>query len=200
MQGRHDHARDPEEDDVEAGDQHRGRQVERALALERGLVGPAERRERHEAPRRTRCRARPRRANRGGPPCPPPSRARSPPRTCAPRRRAVGRVPGRDLVAPPELPRDAPVLDVLQPLVVDLGPLLGDEARAPVGHGLRAPPAPWPAMRTNHWSESIGSTTASERCERGCMSLWGFLADRPGPAASRSASTRLRASKRSSPR
>jgi hypothetical protein len=53
-------------------------------------------------------------------------------------------------------------------------------------------------MRTNHWSESIGSTTASERCERGCISLCG-LVESTRPAASRSASTRLRASKRSRP-
>ncbi len=29
-------------------------------------------------------------------------------------------------------------------------------------------------MRTNHWSESIGSTTASVRCERGTRQLVGL--------------------------
>ena len=41
-------------------------------------------------------------------------------------------------MAPPELPRDAPVLDVLQPLVVDLGPLLGHEACLAARRGLQS--------------------------------------------------------------
>ncbi len=36
---------------------------------------------------------------------------------------AVVVIPGRDLVAPPQLARDAPVLDVVQPLVVGRGPV-----------------------------------------------------------------------------
>jgi hypothetical protein len=37
-------------------------------------------------------------------------------------------VPGGDLVAPPQLPRDAPVLDVVQPLVVGVDPVFREEA------------------------------------------------------------------------
>ena len=37
-------------------------------------------------------------------------------------------VPGRDLVAPPELAADAPVLDVVHPLVVGVDPVFRDEA------------------------------------------------------------------------
>ena len=56
-----------------------------------------------------------------------------------------------------------------------------------------------PSIFTYHWSESMGSTTASERCERGCISLCGFtLSTRP--AFSRSARTRFLASNRSRPR
>ena len=39
-------------------------------------------------------------------------------------------IPGRDAVPPPDLPADAPVLDVLQPLEVGLGPVLGHDADA----------------------------------------------------------------------
>ena len=48
-------------------------------------------------------------------------------------------VPHRNAVAPPELPADAPVLDVLEPVQVDLRPALGIET----GCGRRGPP-PWP--------------------------------------------------------
>ncbi len=41
-------------------------------------------------------------------------------------------VPRRDAMAPPQLPRDAPVLDVVHPLEVGLAPVLGDELDAPV--------------------------------------------------------------------
>ena len=47
---------------------------------------------------------------------------------------AVARVPGRDLVAPPELAADAPVLDVVHPVVVGVDPLLGHEAHLAAGH------------------------------------------------------------------
>ena len=44
-------------------------------------------------------------------------------------------VPGRDSVAPPELARDAPVVDVAHPRHVGVGPPLGDEAGPPLLHG-----------------------------------------------------------------
>ena len=43
-------------------------------------------------------------------------------------------VPDRDLVAPPELARDAPGLDVLEPVVIGLLARLGDDLGAPVAH------------------------------------------------------------------
>src|ERR1039458_7900911 len=51
---------------------------------------------------------------------------------------AGGAVPGRDAVAPPELPRDAPVMDVFHPLQVDRLVVLRSEADASVvDHVLR---------------------------------------------------------------
>ena len=49
--------------------------------------------------------------------------------------RAIGQVPDRDAVAPPELARDTPVLDVFQPVVVNLLEALGDNPRAALAHG-----------------------------------------------------------------
>src|SRR6185312_6167545 len=40
---------------------------------------------------------------------------------------ALAAVPGRDPVPPPELPRDAPVADVVHPVEEGLRPALGDE-------------------------------------------------------------------------
>ena len=48
---------------------------------------------------------------------------------------AAGVVPGRDAVPPPQLARDAPVVDVAHPLEVGLGPVLRDEADITVFHG-----------------------------------------------------------------
>ena len=45
-------------------------------------------------------------------------------------------VPHRDLVAPPELARDAPRLDVLEPVEIDLGVALGQDLRLAVAHGI----------------------------------------------------------------
>ena len=55
------------------------------------------------------------------------------------------------------------------------------------------------AMRTYHWSVSQGSSTAWLRSPRGTCSVCGSVFS-IRPAASRSATTRLRASKRSRPR
>ena len=37
-------------------------------------------------------------------------------------------VPGRDAVPPPELPADAPILDIVHPVEIGLGPVSRDEA------------------------------------------------------------------------
>ena len=49
---------------------------------------------------------------------------------------AVVAVPRRDLVAPPELAGDAPVVDILHPVIIGLAEALGHELDAPVAHGL----------------------------------------------------------------
>ena len=59
-------------------------------------------------------------------------------------------VPGRNLVAPPELPGDAPVLDVLQPMVVGRSPVLGKNLH--VAGGNRLDPA---ARQSVHLDEPL---------------------------------------------
>ena len=147
VQPHHHHARDPEEDDVEAGDEHVGRVI--ALQLRR-LVGPAERRERPQ--------------RRGEPGVEHVlvavqilvGKARAPLRIGGDVVPLLGRdlldvgvvrervgdrivlvlgdedfavrpVPGRNLVAPPDLARDAPGLDVLHPVEERRLPLLRHE-------------------------------------------------------------------------
>ena len=104
----HDHAGHPEEEDVEAGHQHVGR-IERLQV--RGLVGPAEDREGPELGE---------------------NHVSSTSGSCVSFARAARRAGGRvllghghlpvvavkrgDAVAPPELARDAPVVDVVHPL------------------------------------------------------------------------------------
>jgi hypothetical protein len=127
LQAHHHHARDPEEDDVEAGHQHAGR-IER-LQLRRRF-GPAERGERPQRRREprvehvlltrqfpvTRLRLRLR------------LRARD-------IDVAALVVPRGNAMAPPQLPADAPVLDLVHPLEVFLRPALRHEARASVLDG-----------------------------------------------------------------
>ena len=49
-------------------------------------------------------------------------------------RRLVRPVPDRDAVPPPQLAGDAPIVDVLHPLEVQLLPAVWDEAHPPVAH------------------------------------------------------------------
>ncbi len=49
--------------------------------------------------------------------------------------RAPGRVPGGNLVAPPQLARDAPGLDVFQPVEIGLFPVFRHENRVALSHG-----------------------------------------------------------------
>ena len=130
--GHHDHARHPEEDDVEAGDQHRRRQVE----VERGFdlaghSGVQSSVENGHSADDTRYRARPGRASarRRSRPCRPGAASSSLWAT----KTSPFAVPGRNLVAPPQLARDAPVLDVVQPLVVGVDPVFRHERISPGG-------------------------------------------------------------------
>ena len=194
---RHDHARDPEEDDVEAGDQHRRRQ-ERA----RARASPRASRASNGTTARTRttCRARPRRcANDCGLAAELRARLRARVGFVA-RDVDVARVvvPRRNLMAPPELARDAPVLDVVDPVEVRRQPLgrarsarVSPSPGAPVGKPVARPPrgtgpgstcrestdatpAPACVIATNHWSVSIGSTTSPVRSQRGTTIVCAF--------------------------
>ncbi len=123
VRGHHDHPGDPEEDDVVAGDQHAAGQVE--VVVVGGcvaLLGPAHGAEGHQGRR-----------------VPGVEHVVVAPQRFA-RRLGLGFgfvarhidlavfvVPGRNLVAPPELAGDAPVLDVVHPLVVGVDPVLGHE-------------------------------------------------------------------------
>jgi hypothetical protein len=168
MDALHRHPRIPEEQDVEAGDE----QVVGVVALPKGR-GPAPPLPRYRAlhpaspawrratgRRRTRCRARPRRG----------STACCPARTPAPAflisatiDRAVRVVPSRDPVPPPQLPRDAPGLDVLHPVEEGLFPALSARSRCAVSHRLDRGPAARVAASTYHWSVSHGSITTPPR-------------------------------------
>ena len=133
VKSEHRHPGDPEEDDVEAGDQV----AVGVVGLERvAALGPAEGREGPEA------RAEPGvqhvlvAGQRLGPAV---VARRLFPGLGLGRRHedlAVGAVPGRDAVAPPELARDAPGLDVAHPLEIGARPALGHEADAARFHRL----------------------------------------------------------------
>ncbi len=129
----HHHARDPEKQDVPAGHEHVGGIVAREFGR---LLGPAERRERPE---------------RRGEPCVEHvgiARERHVAAELRLRLRlgaglvvvdehgAVLGVPGGNLMAPPELARDAPGLDVLHPVEERLLLAFGHDLDAPVAHGI----------------------------------------------------------------
>ena len=161
MQAHHHHPGDPEEDDVEAGDQDVGRVVAREL---RRLLRPAEGRERPQ--RRgepgvehvlVALELRPRGRNAlAAAACASASRLRD-------EDAAVGPVPGRDLVAPPELARDAPGLDVAHPFEERVLPLPRHEHGAARPRPPRSPAAASVLASQYHWSVSHGSITTPER-------------------------------------
>ena len=115
-------------------------------------------------------------------------------------------VPRGNPVAPPQLARDAPVLDVVDPVQVRRQPFAGHEARRVRLAGLRiarcppspprrgtgpgsscrakadASPAPACVIATNHWSVSIGSTTSPVRPQRGTTIRCAF-SETTSPAA-----------------
>ena len=158
---RHDHPRDPEEEDLRRGDEHVGR-IERAQ-VGGLLVRPAERRDRPEPATRTRCRARPRPARTGPPQCGQLVEILAADDDVL-RRIAVVAVPHRDAMSPPELPRDVPVADVRQPVArTPPSHRSGRMRMRPVAHGLRAPARrAAPSSRTTD-RDSRGSTTVSQR-------------------------------------
>ena len=121
LEAQHDHPRDPQEEDVPGRGEHVGR-VERPQLRRR--LGPAER---CEGPQR-----------RGEPgvehvrvALPAPARGRG-----LPDMGLLAPVPDGQLVAPPQLPRDAPGADVPHPVEVDLALALRVDAHAPGGDRL----------------------------------------------------------------
>ena len=108
-------------------------------------------------------------------------------------------VPGGNAVAPPELAADAPVLDVAHPLEVGLRPVVRHEADAAVldrrdrrlreRRDAHVPLVGEPGLEDGAAS---GRRAAPAACAASIFSS--------SPAASRSATMRLRASKRSRPR
>ena len=149
LQAHHHHARDPEEDDVEAGDQHAGR--DRSVASSRRALAASRASRTATAPRRTRCRARPR-----------PGAARVLPGSWCLRAHlrlaaadvdvALRVVPGRDAMAPPQLAADAPVLDVAHPVEVGLASSSPGRSACGPARPPRSPAAASGAIFTYHWS------------------------------------------------
>ncbi len=129
VQRHHDHPSDPEEDDVEAGDQHRGRQEQVEVF---GFFRPAERGERHQ-----------RRGKPGiehvwiaGKFFASSFLSRFFFVACDVHVAFVV-VPRGNLVSPPKLARDAPVLDILEPLVVGRCPVPGKKFHFALFRGLQ---------------------------------------------------------------
>ena len=123
LQRHHDHPGDPEEDDVVARDKHARRQKQFELLR---LPGPAERGEGHQGRRVPGVEH----VGIAGEGAFVAGGLSLDPRLVFVLRHeqlAAAAEPGRDLVAPPELARDRPVLDVVHPLVVGVDPLLGME-------------------------------------------------------------------------
>ena len=135
--GHHHHPGHPEEDDVVAGDQHVGRQVAGQVCAGLGVVGgPAQRGEGHQGRREPGVEHVGVLGERAG--------AAGGVSLLAGFFLVAGHeelpilaVPGGNPVAPPQLARDAPVMDVGEPVVVGGGPVLGEEADAAGGDGFQ---------------------------------------------------------------
>ena len=93
-------------------------------------------------------------------------------RACCARVRFVARdvdvarvvVPRRDLVAPPQLPRDAPVLDVVDPVQVGRQPFAGDERHRLAA--ARARPAGNPVSLDGREAQLLDRAAREERMRR----------------------------------
>ena len=125
----HHHAGDPEKDDIGAGDQRRGGEIARQFI---GLLGPAQGANRPEPrgePGVKNVRVAGQRLALG-----------QSLRLCLGGRTimiAVGIIPNRDLMPPPQLARDAPRLDILQPVEIGLLARLWHDLGRARTHGLQ---------------------------------------------------------------
>ena len=121
FEARHDHAGDPEKDDVGAGNQHAGREEFRQCGGFHRFMRPQPRGEpgvEHIGVLH------------------PALAGRLDLAFCIFRIDLPRWIPDWDAVAPPELTGNAPVLDVLQPVVVDFFPAVGEEADEVAPHGV----------------------------------------------------------------
>ena len=213
VQAHHHHPGDPEENDVEAGDQNAGRIV----ALRAPSSRPASPGSRTATgPRRTRCRARPRRAGRSRPARRIAASARPRPRSDrrarrrrrAPRRRRLPRSPRHSCrpTADTRPESDAPTRAGATRTTAGCSRASrnrsspSSSARTSVSPSLTAASAGCASVlaSTYHWSVSQGSMTTFERSPCGTMCACGsILASRPSSAIS--STMRMRASKRSTP-
>ena len=125
VQAQHDHAGDPEEDDVEAGHED-GCRVEGGEL--RRLLGPAQRRIGPQGRREPGVQHVLVLAERHGVAVPGQRLRRGTGFVPCHVDVAVAVIPGRDPVSPPQLPADAPVLDAVHPVEVGALPVLGHEA------------------------------------------------------------------------
>ncbi len=123
LEAQHDHAGDPEENDVEAGDQDRRRIISAQLARVPGPPLRGEGPQSRGEPGVEDVLVLPQRGGRVD--AMHPARFGFAVRDVAP---AFVVVPCRDPVSPPQLPADAPVLDVAHPFEIDGGPVFGNEA------------------------------------------------------------------------
>ena len=128
LDAQHCHPRHPEEQDVEAGGEHRGGVEHLELG---GLLGPAEGRERPEPRGEPRVEHVGVLAERS-----PALRARGEIGAGDVHAPVLVAVPHRDAVAPPELARDRPVADVLHPVEVGLAPRARDDLDLAGAHRL----------------------------------------------------------------
>ena len=174
MEAHHHHAGDPEEDDVEAGDQHIGRIVAmRAPGVSSGQpsVENGQSAEENQVSSTSSSRVSVT------------SRAVLGARAAASAACfalldediAVFGIPGRNVMAPPELARDAPGLDVLQPVEIGLLPILRHEDRCGPSRTAASAGCARVLASTYHWSVRHGSSTAPERSPCGTICLWSDL-------------------------
>jgi hypothetical protein len=153
LEPHHHHPRDPEEDDVAAGDERVGRVEGRSSGVCSGQPSVANGHSalENQVSSTSGSRSQP-----------------SPSRRLGADVGLLAAVPDRDLVAPPQLARDAPGPDVLHPVEVDRlkrsGWKLASAVLTTSIAGLASS-----SIRMNHCSEISGSIRSPERCENGTV-------------------------------
>ena len=92
---------------------------------------------------------------------------------------AVGAVPDRDTMPPPQLAADAPIPNVLQPVIVDLGEPFRDDGDAPIPYDLQPSLGqrlhPHEPLGADHWLDHLTTSL-------GARHLYGVLLGLDGQA------------------